>query len=389
MQNEDDTITLEPIASSKLALPALNNVQMSDVIFHVGVNKVAVYAHSIILSLQSEYFKALLYGPWSSAVSKNQQGNARCISLPEDDPEVFRRVVGFMYGEEVTMPTHYLFEVALSSKKYQISALETECERCLIRLMDIENACSMLNFALRCSMSQLEEESIEFICRNGDDILPYPRHLSCLDKEGMSLILERDELCIESEVKLFTVVVRWAQTKVGETIDPVCHTNSTVLKIDNPRTLYPLVSIMFGLIRFEQMTKKEMMEEIAPLGLVPSSLLEAAVQRQHREDVKIYERCYTKMNEEMSRAEKCSHCDTLFTSRSEHDFCDGSFFHPGYYCVFRNRWNCCDTTSQNGQGCTGRFHQWTPLNNCPTESTSLRYPATTHGGMDIVGFRTI
>lgn len=41
MINDDDTITLEPIATlSQLALPALNNVQMSDVIFHVGPNKV-------------------------------------------------------------------------------------------------------------------------------------------------------------------------------------------------------------------------------------------------------------------------------------------------------------------------------------------------------------
>lgn len=76
-----------------------------------------------------------------------------------------------MYGEEITMPVQDLFEMTLSSRKYQINALESECVRCLVRLLDVENACSMLSFALSSSLSQLEEEAIEFICRNGDDVL--------------------------------------------------------------------------------------------------------------------------------------------------------------------------------------------------------------------------
>jgi len=258
MQNEDDTITLEPIPTlSKLALPALNNVQMSDVIFHVGPNKVPVYAHSIILSLQSEYFKALLYGPWASAISKRGD---HYIPLPEDDPEIFKRLVGFMYGEEITMPAQELFDVTLASRKYQIQALESECVRHLVRLLDTENACSLLSFAVRCNLSQLEEEAIELICRNGDEVLLNTRHLSCLDEECLSLILERDEICIDNELKLFEALIKWAHTRQEDNNTEMdisdTHIGHKKMLVEDPAVIYQSISNMLNLIRFEQITKK-------------------------------------------------------------------------------------------------------------------------------------
>jgi len=392
MQNEDDNITLEPIPTlSKLALPALNNVQMSDVIFHVGPNKVPVYAHSIILSLQSEYFKALLYGPWASAISKRGD---HYIPLPEDSPEIFKRMVGFMYGEEITMPAQELFDVTLASRKYQIQALESECVRHLVRLLDTENACSLLSFAVRCNLSQLEEEAIELICRNGDEVLLNTRHLSCLDEESLSLILERDEICIDNELKLFESLIKWAHTRQEDNnnmhidlTDP--HIGHKMMLAEDPADIYKLISNMLNLIRFEQMTKKEMQEVIEPLKVVPMILLQTAVQRQSQEDITPYARCYTKMDQDVGQANKCCRCNTPFSARSEHDFCANTFFHPGYYCIFRKKWNCCETSSAEGSGCTGRFHTWTPAENVTTESQSFAGRPAVNNHIDFIGYRTI
>lgn len=179
------------------------------------------------------------------------------------------------------------------------------------------------------------------------------------------------------------------------------------IRVGDPSTIYNSISSMLGLIRFEQMTKKEMVEEVEPLKVVPTVILQQAVERQTREDVKQFARCYTRMDEETAKvlfppnftlfyfsliyiqANKCSECNTLFSARSEHDFCANTFFHPGYYCIFRKRWNCCDVTQAEGVGCTGRFHAWTPAENVTTESASLgAIPAPTMN-IDIIQYRTI
>eukprot|EP01117_Protostelium_nocturnum_P007595 TRINITY_DN2720_c0_g2_i2.p1 TRINITY_DN2720_c0_g2~~TRINITY_DN2720_c0_g2_i2.p1 ORF type:complete len:388 (-),score=75.66 TRINITY_DN2720_c0_g2_i2:65-1228(-) len=366
--NEEPTVTLESNAFGNLAIPVLGNPQMSDVAFCVGQSKETVLAHSLILSLQSEYFKAFLYGPWSGTVSLLNGTSLKCISLPADDSEAFRLTVAFMYGQSITFPAQKIFSIAEIAQKYQIGTLESECQRALMRLLEMDNVCSMLTFAKDYSMSELEEEAIEFICRYGDEILSNRRYLSDLDSDSLSLILERDELAIESEMKVFESVIMWGQTRqLNASLDTTMASpdrNQQRIRIDNADSLLPIVQNVFPLVRFDQISQQQMEDFIIPLNFVPIQFLNTSEGRESQP------RAYTKM-EEGSDTNKCQDCGTILTPHSQHDFCQDKFFHPGWFCNFRSQWNCCGAPSSSSQGCTGRFHAWTPVNNNPTESASV------------------
>jgi len=313
--------------------------------------------------------------------------------MPEDDAQLFRCFIDFIYGKDTTIPTSGLYDMTVMSRKYQICSLESECVRHLIRLLDIENATGILNFATRYNLNQLEEEAIEFICRNGDEILPNARHISLLDEESLCLLLERSELCIESEMRLFECLIVWGESKSNQT-DNKQHNTTTHerIRVSCPMVLYSTIASLLNLIKFEQMTRKEIVEIIEPLNLVPIPMLQKALHRQSSQDVKKEARCYTKMEDDCGQAHKCSTCGIGFSIRSEHDFCADSFFHPGYFCHFRGQWNCCGTGHVLGQGCTGSFHNWT-MNKDSMESASVGarrdIPTSNVSNPIEIGFRTI
>lgn len=76
----------------------IDNRESADVVFLVGKDEVAIYAHRLILVTRCKYFRNRQRELWSSKSAAHTQLTVR---KPELRPDVFREVIAFVYTGKV------------------------------------------------------------------------------------------------------------------------------------------------------------------------------------------------------------------------------------------------------------------------------------------------
>ena len=76
----------------------IDNRESADVVFLVGRDEVAIYAHRLILITRCKYFRNRQRELWSSKSAAHTQLTVR---KPELRPDVFREVIAFVYTGKV------------------------------------------------------------------------------------------------------------------------------------------------------------------------------------------------------------------------------------------------------------------------------------------------
>ncbi|XP_057318997.1 speckle-type POZ protein-like [Microplitis mediator] len=129
----------------------------SDVVITVGDKK--FQAHKLILGTRSPVFDAIF-----SHDMKEKKENE--IEIPDVDPEIFKKLLEFIYTDKVSDLDDNAEELLEVADKYQLQLLKDMCTVSLSQTIDVENAIPIMLFADRNNVQQLIEYAEKFIIIN-------------------------------------------------------------------------------------------------------------------------------------------------------------------------------------------------------------------------------
>ncbi|CAD6204172.1 GSCOCG00009899001-RA-CDS [Cotesia congregata] len=128
-----------------------------DVIIHVGDQKFDV--HKFILTARSCVFEAM----FSYDMKENKKNE---INIPDIDPEVFSKVIDYIYTDKVDELETFAEELLEASDKYQLQGLKEMCEDFLITTLTLGNAVRILILADRYNAKRLKKVAINYVADN-------------------------------------------------------------------------------------------------------------------------------------------------------------------------------------------------------------------------------
>jgi len=140
----------------------VNNPLFSDIAFIVEGTK--VYAHKQILNIRSSYFRSILNSGYRESQSPEIVLNA--TRLP-----IFIEVLRFIYGVSTFDGERIdIVELIEAANFYDLPELKALCEKLLYESMEVDNACYLLQVAIRFEASQLRAAAFEYIVQHFEDV---------------------------------------------------------------------------------------------------------------------------------------------------------------------------------------------------------------------------
>ena len=141
--------------------------EFSDVAF-VCEDGTVLPAHKNVLAASSDYFRAMLTGPWATQADGRVQTS--------NDPTLLRAVLKFVYTgalDEKLLESQHVGLLSLANE-YGLSALKKRAERCCIRAIAATNIKSMLQLAQLHEAKELKTACFAFVKRNAAPTLTDP-----------------------------------------------------------------------------------------------------------------------------------------------------------------------------------------------------------------------
>ena len=129
----------------------------ADVQFVFKESKIA--AHSAIVTASSPVFATMFQQ------GKFKEAHTKTVDIKDVDPHVFRQLLQFLYsGQAPEWDNADVMEpLFLAADKYQVDALKSLCEDCLISKLKLENAIRYLVLAHLHSASKLQQAAVKFL----------------------------------------------------------------------------------------------------------------------------------------------------------------------------------------------------------------------------------
>ncbi|KAL9654911.1 hypothetical protein ABK040_008701 [Willaertia magna] len=170
-----------------------------------------VKAHLFMLSLFSEVFEKMFYGPFKKE---------NVIELIEYDVAIIEQFLKFIYCYTIDLNEDNYFQILNLSKQFMIKELTIECTNFLLKFIEETNNENKLLLIFQQSLlfeeqelvekclTKLEISSASLFNENNNALLE-------LSKEGMKSLLESDELCVK-EIDIFTKVLQWIEKNNDE-----------------------------------------------------------------------------------------------------------------------------------------------------------------------------
>uniref|UniRef100_H3A7T3 BTB domain-containing protein n=1 Tax=Latimeria chalumnae TaxID=7897 RepID=H3A7T3_LATCH len=166
--------------------------------------------HKLLLALQSDVFRAMLYSQHWEESQKKQ------ISLTEDERCVpfFQTFLENFYTDQVSITMDNALPLHLLAAKYNVQDLQTRCEAFMMDKVAADgtnnHAITWHQYAKLAGLQKLEEECGQFIAWNLDVIVKSPDWMS-MNPDDLLALLQRSDLVVESEYVLFQAVKNWVQ----------------------------------------------------------------------------------------------------------------------------------------------------------------------------------
>ncbi|KAJ4749917.1 BTB/POZ/MATH-domain protein [Rhynchospora pubera] len=130
----------------------------ADVAFKVSGEKIT--AHKKVLAMRSPVFRAQLFGPMIDSKSD-------CIKIEDMNPDVFRRMLQFVYTDSLPLQEEFSVEMAqhllAAADRYGLERLKLICEEKLSANIDVETAATTMVLAEQHNCEQLKEICLHFV----------------------------------------------------------------------------------------------------------------------------------------------------------------------------------------------------------------------------------
>ncbi|KAG9345435.1 hypothetical protein JZ751_008579 [Albula glossodonta] len=168
---------------------------------------VRLKAHRAVLALSSDVFCQMFSeGRW-------QESGQREVALTEEEScvEHMDAFLQYFYTGTLTIHSGNLFPLLVLSDKYNVQELRRSCERFALRSVcagPVDQALSWWRSAEQVGFLELAQACQRFVTLNVAVLAASSDWLS-LQPEQLLLLLENDDLRVESEFQLFRAIRRW------------------------------------------------------------------------------------------------------------------------------------------------------------------------------------
>ncbi|XP_035705140.1 uncharacterized protein LOC110846163 isoform X2 [Folsomia candida] len=220
-----------------------------DIHFLLGKQEIRISAHKLILRLSSVVFENII-------TAHEQQGIDE-IRLPNTSPEVFRKLLKFVYTDEIEM--FDLSKFLDAAREFGFSKLDEQVLQVLKKTkLNVDNAAYLLDIGKQMNDKELESNSLNYIVNNGKQVLNSSSFVQ-ISHLGLCQILLEDRLAVD-ELEVFKSTMRWAEFQCTKsTLSPSSENIREVLK---DARLY---------IRYFQIDYEDFLSQVKPTGILASS----------------------------------------------------------------------------------------------------------------------
>ncbi|XP_051169084.1 protein maternal effect lethal 26-like [Leptopilina boulardi] len=137
--------------------PFLINDTLSDVVFQI--NSKEFPAHKIVLASVSPVFEKMF-------THQMKENLTNTVQINDADSDCFKEMLNYIYTGNVENLNTMAFGLYELANKYDISTLQTICEKCLIVNLAVDNAISIFQLADQYNNLNLKKKCIEYIDKN-------------------------------------------------------------------------------------------------------------------------------------------------------------------------------------------------------------------------------
>jgi len=175
----------------------------------IKIGPVVFPCHKLILAMKSPYFQQHLY-PAESRVPIHQ------LVIDGILPDDFKSILRYVYRGEVQLESTTVGRVLRAANKLRMEELTRICKRFLADTLDVGLCVPYWKIATRLQLAELEIECRELFVREFVRVTKASR-LQEITHDMMKAAVERDELGIKREVDLCEVLLKWLDSRSGQT----------------------------------------------------------------------------------------------------------------------------------------------------------------------------
>ncbi|KAI1295615.1 BTB/POZ domain-containing protein 1 [Halotydeus destructor] len=202
-------------------------------------------AHKMILALGSSVFKAMFYGPLAEQDS---------VAISDVSPATFKKMLEFIYTDSTELTGDNVMEVLYIAKKYDVTGLMEACVQKIYDMLTRDTAVTIYPQASLFGEEKLAKKCLEVIDKNAHYVINTNSIVKDMDRDLFAALLKRDTFCAR-EVDIWDAMIWWARQKLpGDKHD-----------FDEVRTY---LGDLLYLIRFSQMTPKELLDIVLPTKML-------------------------------------------------------------------------------------------------------------------------
>ena len=195
--------------SSKV-LSTLNDLRLNDelcdIVLKVGTEKIS--SHKVILSVNSPYFRAMFSSSYT-------ESNKDVVEIHEIEFSALESLVQYFYTSKIHISTVNVEELLAASSMLQVSAVVDACCEFMRRHLGASNCLGVRTFADMLSCSELKRVADDFTKRNFSTVVESEDFLK-LEIDQLLELFSADDLCVESEEKVFEASMKWIKFDPAE-----------------------------------------------------------------------------------------------------------------------------------------------------------------------------
>ncbi|XP_076050430.1 BTB/POZ domain-containing protein 6-B-like isoform X2 [Oratosquilla oratoria] len=161
--------------------------------------------HRTILSMTSPVFGTMMTGPLAPGKE---------LPLPEDSPEVFRKLLDHMYMDRMDLKSvEEALEVYAVAHRYQMESSRKCCLQYILSNLNEKTTLAALEMSLVYEDEEMNKKCKEILGRNADSVIS-SENISHLSKETLRDLLKDDTMNFSSEVVPFKGLIAWGKAQL-------------------------------------------------------------------------------------------------------------------------------------------------------------------------------
>ncbi|XP_045187884.2 BTB/POZ domain-containing protein 3-like [Mercenaria mercenaria] len=221
--------------------------RLADVWFSFKDSSTKLPAHKLLLSMRSEVFEAMFYGPLAEST--------HTITVEDIDITTMKMSLRYIYSDDVELDGKHVTGCLYVAKKYALHGLVDKCSQFLANAIAVGTACAIYEQAKVYDEFTLRAKCFDYIVENSKDVFLSEDFLT-LSNESLLEILKSDNLSSDESLN-FAALKRWAESD--------CRKKSLLLSPENIRRC--LGDVLF-MVRFPLMPIDTFAKEVAPTGIL-------------------------------------------------------------------------------------------------------------------------